>query len=286
MKRAIMRSLPAPVERRVLAMQAAVRIRRAERAIASAPLGRGRPHGLPGELVVSLTSYPPRFGTLAKTLKSILAQKVKADRTVLWVAEADEQLLPADVLELTVAGLEIRTCRDIRSYKKFIPALESWPDAYIVTADDDLYYEPGWLEMLVDAAVPGEKVIVCRRAHRPRRTANGFAPYAEWSCEVVGRGKLEHDLFPTTGAGALYPPGSLAPQVLDEARFMALAPAADDIWLYCMSRVAGSRYRQVGGRFIMVMWAGSQDVSLYSSNIAANDGQLRAVFAEYGDVAG
>ena len=43
----------------------------------------GRPHGLAAELVVSLTSYPPRFGTLAHTLKSLWRQNVKADRSSL-----------------------------------------------------------------------------------------------------------------------------------------------------------------------------------------------------------
>lgn len=259
-------------------------MRRIERVIASAPLGRGRPHGLPGELIVSLTSYPPRFGTLAKTLKSILAQTVKADRTVLWIAEGDEPLLPPEVLQLRVAGLEIRTCRDIRSYKKIIPALETWPDAYVVTADDDLYYEPSWLEDLVHGAIPGEKVIVCHRSHRPKRTANGFAPYAHWEWDFVDDGELHEDLFPTGCGGVLYSPGSLASEVTDESRFMTLAPTADDVWLYCMARLAGSKYRKVGGRFVQRVRPGTQENALFGTNVTANDRQLQMVMAEYGDV--
>jgi hypothetical protein len=37
-----------------------------------------------------------------------------------------------------LAGLEIRTCRDLRSVKKLVPALEEFPRAFIATADDDL----------------------------------------------------------------------------------------------------------------------------------------------------
>jgi hypothetical protein len=35
------------------------------------PIMRGRAHGLPAKLVVSLTSYPPRYSTLALTLRDL-----------------------------------------------------------------------------------------------------------------------------------------------------------------------------------------------------------------------
>ena len=40
----------------------------------------GRQHPLPGKLVVSLTSYPPRFAALPLTMRSLLCQAVKPDR--------------------------------------------------------------------------------------------------------------------------------------------------------------------------------------------------------------
>lgn len=79
----------------------------------------GRPHGLPATLILSLTSYPPRFGTLSLTLHSLLRQSVKADRTILWIAHIP--LLPKAVTVLQAAGLEIRATEDVRSYKKSSP---------------------------------------------------------------------------------------------------------------------------------------------------------------------
>lgn len=278
-----MRLLPRAVSAQVRDIQAKIRLRNAERAVASFQGRRGgRPHGLPGEMIVSLASYRPRFATLSKTLRSLLAQTVRADRTILWVPEEDRPELPADVLSLEERGLEIRTSRNLRSYGKIIPALENWPDAYIVTADDDLYYEPTWLETLVGGAVPGEHVIVCRRAHRPKQNGSGFEPYAEWDWDVVTNGEVRDDLFPTGGAGALYPPRSLSPDVLDEATFMSICPTADDIWLYWMGRRAGSKVRQVGGGFAQVTWPGSQEESLLSVNVqGGNDAQLRAVVSKF-----
>src|SRR6516165_1052567 len=61
---------------------------------------RQRLHQLPGELIVSLTSYPARFGTLGLTLRCLLSQTIRADRTILWISNADASLLPSDVIRL------------------------------------------------------------------------------------------------------------------------------------------------------------------------------------------
>src|SRR5690349_163949 len=79
----------------------------------------GRPHGLTGELIVSLTSYPPRFNQLKLVLGCLLDQTVRADRIILWIAQEDYPRLPSDVVGLRApGGLEIRTCEDIGPYKK------------------------------------------------------------------------------------------------------------------------------------------------------------------------
>ncbi len=243
MKTAIRSMIPARAWSLIASIRDARRLEAAERAVAKFPTVREqRAHALPGPLVVSVTSYPKRFPTLAKTLRSLLDQTVRADRTVLWLANDDTA--PADVRALTTHGFEIRFTTDLRSYKKIIPALSEWPEAYICIADDDTYYEPNWLQSLVSGVAPG--VISCRRAHRPRRYNGRLAPYSNWEWSIIGDGRIE-DLFPTGCGGVLYPPNSLDRQVLDEATFQRLCPHADDVWLYMMARKAGSFYRQVGG---------------------------------------
>jgi hypothetical protein len=274
--------MPLAVSRHLRGWQSVFRLKAAERAIRSPVPGQGAHHGLAGELIVSLTSYGPRLGTVVKTVRSILLQGVIPDRVVLWVTPEDFKSLPQDLLSLTGNIFEVRTFRDLKSYMKIIPALETWPEAFIITADDDLYYEPNWLGILVRGAVAGEKIIVCRRAHRPRRSGDRYAPYAEWDWDIVTRGEVRDDLFPTGCGGVLYPPGSLSPEVGVEGNFKKLCPTADDVWLYWMGRLAGSRVRQVGGGFAQVPWAGSQECSLISQNAQGrNDEQLRAVMAAY-----
>ena len=247
-------------------------------------LGSGRPHGLPGELIVSLTSYPARFSTLHLTLRSLLAQSVMPDRVLLWVAHDDVAALPEEVSGLVRHGLTIRACDDIRSYKKLIPAIEAFPDAFIVTADDDLYYPSDWLEMLVTGAADDHSIRAWR-THRLKRDAQGIAPYMRWPLDVQDDRARQPsaDLLPTSGGGALYPPRSLHPSVTDRGAFQRLCPNGDDLWFYWCARMAGTPVRKVGGRMKLITWAGSQDDSLWADNrLGGNDRMIRALIEEYG----
>ncbi|WP_143019430.1 glycosyltransferase family 2 protein [Mesorhizobium qingshengii] len=230
-------------------------------------------------MIISLTSYPPRFASLALTLRCLLSQTVSADRTILWVTAEDYRLLPASVIDLRDEGLEIRFCKNIRSYKKIIPALLAFPDSYIVTADDDVYYSSRWLEELVELA--GKGTIVCHRAHSVKFDEGGqIEPYDKWGYEAAGKGSL---LFPTGVGGVLYGPGSLSPDVLDEA-FMQLCPQADDVWLFWMGRRAGSDYVKTRKRWSEVPWSGTQGSALHLTNVAGkgNDEQIKSMVNRYG----
>src|SRR5258706_8196142 len=103
-------------------------------------------HDLDGQLIVSLTSYPPRFATLHLTLQSLLDQTMRPDLIVLSVAHADARLLTNATLALVGHGIELRIVADVKSYNKLVFAIQEWPNAYIATADDDNFYVPDWLE--------------------------------------------------------------------------------------------------------------------------------------------
>lgn len=252
---------------------------RAARAEIMARRGGGRPHGLPAPLVVSLTSYPARFADLHLVLRSLLTQSVAADRVILWLDQGDQDRLPPEVRAL---GVETRICPDWRSYKKIVPTLADAPDAYVVTADDDLYYPPDWLEGLVARAAAGARV-VCHRAHRVVLHEGLPAAYGDWLRNIAApeAGPL---IFPTGVGGVLYAPGVFHADVGDPALFQRLAPLADDVWLYWMHRMAGSRPEKIGGRFRIIEWPGSQTQNLRSTNLSGdgNDRAIAAMLAHYG----
>lgn len=249
--------------------------------IAARPDGPGRPHGLPGPLIVSLTSHAARFATLAPTLRALTRQTVQPDRVILWLDEGDQHRLPPEVTAM--AGLEIRICPDWRSYKKIVPTLMAHPEAYVATADDDLYYAADWLERLVAVAGSG---VACLRAHRVVMAGAGPAGYEGWThnIDVAEAGPL---VFPTGVSGVIYAPGVFHADVTRDDLFMRLAPGADDIWLYWMHRLAGSRPAKIGGRARILEWQGSQAVSLRAVNRPAagqggNDRAIAALMEHYG----
>ena len=93
-------------------------------------------------IVVSLTSYGKRVkGSVIYTIYSLLKQTVQPERIVLWLNEKEysDNNLPAKLRFLCRYGLEVRYCRDIRSYTKIIHALSAFPDRHIITVDDDIW---------------------------------------------------------------------------------------------------------------------------------------------------
>jgi hypothetical protein len=285
MRHSLRKLLPPKVRRRLAALRDHIvgrrLVARAERRLTCA--NQRQRHGLPGELIVSLTSYPPRFGTLHLTLACLLDQSVEADRVILWIAHDDIDQLPIAVRRLEERGLEIRVCDDLRSFKKLVPALEAFPDAFIATADDELYYSRDWLETLVEGTEPA--VISCHRTHRIKRTAEGsICPYLEWDLDVqdAKARRPSSDILPTGGAGALYPPYSLGPRVTDRAVFQRLCPDGDDLWFYWCARMTGTLHKKVGGRMRLLMWPSSQNSSLWESNeTGGNDRMIAALEHEF-----
>lgn len=240
-------------------------------------------HELPGRLIVSLTSYPPRFPTLALTLKCLLSQAMGADETILWIAQDALPSVPEDVLALKAHGLSIRACEELGSYKKIIPALEAYPDAFIVTADDDRHYPRGWLAALVRGQRERPGSVICHRARLMQFAENGsLLPYRTWryaSSDDAG------PLMPTGFGGILYPPGSLSVDVTDRRTFLELSPKADDLWLRWMSAAIGTPVHVVTEHGPPAYdWPGSQHVNLLRSNVHAggNDRQAAALAARFG----
>lgn len=252
---------------------------RAEAEVMSRPVGEGASHGLPAPLIVSLTSYPARFPRLHLVLRELLSQTVRPDQVILWLDEGDQYLLPPEVL--TLSGLTIATCPNWRCYKKLIPTLAGNPGAYIVTADDDVYYTGDWLAGLVGAAQGG---VACRRAHRITLDRAGLPLcYEDWQRNIDAP-ERSHLVFPTGVGGVIYAPGVFHPDVCDADLFQRLAPGSDDLWLYWMHRMQGSKPCKIGGRFRIVEWPETQRQNLRSTNLAGdgNDRAIAALVDRYG----
>ncbi len=239
-------------------------------------------------LIVSLTSYPPRFDSVFLTIESLLNQNLRPDKIILWLAQEEvaQKPLPLSLTKLKARGLEIRIIKEnIKSYKKLIYTLAEFSHCLIVTCDDDFIY-PTWF--LRDLYRSYQQHPDCISAYRGwvmkwqsnQQDTQQLMPYVQWG-NPNQTNKIPSDtLFPTAGAGALYPPNTLNEKVTDRV-FMQLCPFADDIWFKAMSLLNHTKVVMVKDKsidFPNINIKNSQAQTLWQNNIHKNDYQLRQVF--------
>ncbi len=239
-------------------------------------------------LIVSLTSYPERMKTIHFTLHTLLNQSTKPDKLILWLAKEQfprrEKDVPRRVRRLKRYGLSIEWCSDIRSYKKLIPTLKEYPNDVIVTADDDIYYQKNWLELLYESYLKNKNIIHCHRAHKINLDENKkILPYKNWDKQTTNSDK-SFLVFLTGGGGVLFPPHSLHIDVSKKDLFMKLTPDADDIWFWAMAVLNGTKIQIVENNISKVVAINeTQDSGLWRSvNISGeNDINLKKVLNHY-----
>lgn len=243
------------------------------------------PHGLPAALIVNLTSYRPRFPQLHFALKSLLRQDMKPDCVILWVSPEDLPHLPGNVRALTKHGLEIRASENFGPHTKIIQALREFPDAYLITVDDDIIYPPTLISSLVCGHDEARPAILCRRAHRIRLSDAGFAPYMSWDHNVQDERSTEpsSDLMHLGVGGVFYPPGVLHADAIDVDQFRAISPRNDDLWLWWMGRRLDTPIKRVPACIDLDYVPGTQEVGLLHTNWdGGNDRQMAALLAAFG----
>lgn len=247
------------------------------------------------EPIVSLTSYPKRIPFVCDAVKSLLNQSAYYKKVILWLAEEQflnkEKDLPSELLRLQQCNdFEIKWTKDIKSYKKLIPALIEYPNDVIVTADDDLLYPNNWLERLLCAHFKQPNYVHALRAHQIKFNAknNSVMPYKQWDMELT-KSQPSYFNFLTGVAGCLYPPHSLFRTVTDEKTFTSLCPLGDDIWFWAHAVMNRTKINLVTPTLMPLNYVpGSQDgnIPLYKINLDQNknDEQINNILNRYPDV--
>lgn len=237
------------------------------------------------QVVVSLTTYGKRLYEVYLTIESIMHQTSKPNRIVLWLEDGLEEKGIPRLLELqTFRGLEIRYCKDIKSYKKLIPSLKAFPNDYIITIDDDVIYECDMIENLLRSYKKEPGYVYANRIRRMAVGSDGkLIKYKDW--KVVHETMTDSPLnIPTGVGGVLYPPHCFTEEVLNEQVFMDICGHADDIWFKAMCLLNG-----VNSRLAMIHEPvyyeneSVQDIALYNTNVGNddNDRQIASVFGKY-----
>ncbi len=219
-------------------------------------------------VVVSLTTIPSRITKVDITIRSILMQKKKPKKIVLWLPESLKGRIPESLLSLESSIFEIKFTHLTCSHKKLIHSLQEYPNDIIITCDDDFIYNSDWLSLLYSEHVKYPNSIIANQARMIRYDQSGeLLPYKNWVYDPAKKA-TDKSILPIGANGVLYPPKSLHPHVFDESLFLELAPKADDLWFKAMALLQKTESRlseQIPPIPIPIL--GTQKVSLKKENI-------------------
>ena len=240
------------------------------------------------KIIVSLTTYPKRIGTVWLTIETLLRQSVKPDAVILWLAGSQFPNgmadLPEKLRSLQARGLTIRFCDDLRSHKKYYYALQEYPNDLVVLADDDMFYPKDTIRKLMKMHRKWPEDICCMTAQVIE--PDYHAVPSRWRNPRLDEGDLQHTdrIQAFTGSGTLIPPGALHPDAFDRAKIEALCLHADDLWVTFMARRKGTKITtsKIWRPFPICIY-GTAEGSLYYINGEAkqNDVQWRNLLEHY-----
>lgn len=244
------------------------------------------------DIIISLTTYPPRIKTVEQTIKTLLNQTCEYKKILLILKNNDfpnrEKDLPDNLRKLAGDKFEfLWVSEDLRSYSKLIPTLHEYPEDIIVTVDDDMLYEKDWLEKLYKAYTKNPAMIHAHRAHRITfENKKTIKPYKKWDLNIQNV-KPSFNNFLTGCGGVLYPPHVLYKDIFNKDLFEKLAPTADDIWFWAMAVLNDTKINVIKGNQSSLNFVeGSQETGLCYTNVAnnQNDIQLQNVLNYYPEI--
>ena len=240
------------------------------------------------EVIVSLTTHGKRIYDVHAAIESIMQGSVKPNRIVLWISEDYRKtILPLTLQKQTKRGLEIRYCRDIRSYTKLVPALKEFPDASIITIDDDIIYPHDILECLINARKECPDCTCANWIREfPRDLGKKYISLLKWP-QPTDVEDISERYFFEGFAGVLYPPHSLDEEVFNESVFLDICKYADDVWFNAMALKAGTKVKYAWKHYSIDSFINNEDgqcVALRHLNNEGellNDVQIKSVYAKY-----
>lgn len=241
------------------------------------------------KLVVSLTSFPARITTVWASIETLMRQTLLPDAIVL-VLSLDEfpgKRLPRSLRSLERRGLTVRWVSvNTGSFKKLLPTRLAFPQATIVTVDDDILYSRNMLALLVEEHTRHPECIVGHRGWDPIVIEQGYAPYHEWTRAKrrAGPDSDPSEVLLTGGAGALYPPNTPPDWLLlDIELARELSPLSDDVWCWGVAKATGVKRFCTGAPFGATNGLFELGPALYRQNkfrdgrITVKDRQIAAV---------
>lgn len=195
-------------------------------------------------LIASLTSFPGRIDKVWMAIESIFHQSVKPDKIILWLAKSqfpnEMRDIPLSLVELCDRGLEIYFVEDYKSHKKYYYSMKEFPDDIIVLFDDDIIYPPDTIRKLMKYHHKYPNAVIGTSTYKPHPFLNSLpSVWVADNRKIAMKPTVTNQVF--SGAGSLWPPNCLDQRVFEIEKAMQLVPYADDLWLYTMMLLNGTK---------------------------------------------
>ena len=238
--------------------------------------------------IISLTTFPKRIDRVWLTIESILRQEVKTNKLIIWLYEGEfngKKSLPKYLLQQEKRGLEIRFVKEnLMPHKKYYYAMKEFPDANIITIDDDTFYPPDLVRKLKSTHINHPKSVCSVISRKINSKNTQLLSYSTWKYAKLNTRPRKY-LLPIGVGSVLYPIGSLNKEVFNKEKLKALALTADDLWLKIMSLKNNTKVVGLGGEysrfFVPIIY--KDDDRLMDSNIGEsnNDKVFRKLLEYY-----
>ena len=194
------------------------------------------------QIIVSFTSFPARINYVWIIFECMVRQTIQPDKVILYLSK--EQFpsfdsLPKHLKEQTKRGLIIHLCDDdLRSHKKYHYAFREYPDDFVITVDDDIFYEPSMIENLMKMHDEFPNDVIANKTRHISCDKNGkIGDYNTWKYTSEPGGDSKNVQIGV--GGVLYQPRLMYYDILNWGLAKKLCYNADDLWLFAMTKLSG-----------------------------------------------
>ena len=200
------------------------------------------------EIIVSMTTWPPRKECCVVAIQSIIQQEHSEPVHFVLVLSRDEFSEDDDlVAEMKRLGVEvIWDDGNIKSHKKLMPTLERYPNNPILVVDDDQQQREGWLQAFIDEHKAHPNDIIYGHSSSIVEVVNGrIVEGISQRGFHTHPGQRTYNEKPANGAaGTLYPSHTFTDErFFDRHLFMRLTPTSDETWQWACAVMSGKTFR-------------------------------------------
>lgn len=121
------------------------------------------------EIIVSFTTWKKRHDCAAIMLDWFKQQTIKPDKIICWLSsdEYDGENIPQSLQKfVNEKYIEVRWIKENTYCHKRYEVFREHKDDYVFLIDDDIYYEPNYIQLMYDAAKEHPQNIICYTGYK------------------------------------------------------------------------------------------------------------------------